>query len=155
MSRCRSHPGAWLLLIVFSLNAVAPAGAGRWLLCIGCDDVGLTLTQTDSGLRGSPDSCCETTDAPEENQQPVRLIAGESLSACDCVQVPVESHDLAVVPTPMDGGGMAIALIGVMALEDLIPDLQSGSMTARGPPDVGWWLPSTQTLLGQHTSLII
>jgi len=115
MVRNRGHLGAWLLLIVFSLNAIAPAGAGRWLLCVGCDDVGLTLTQTDSRLRASADSCCETTGAPEEDQQPARLIADESLSECDCVQVPVESHDLAVVPAPMDGGGMAIALIGVIA----------------------------------------
>lgn len=154
MSRCRSHHGAWLLLIVFSLHAVAPAGAGRWLLCVGCDDVGLTLTQTDDGLRGSPDSCCETPGTPQEDQKSARLIADESLSVCDCVQVPVESDELAVVPTPMDGGGMAIALIGVMAAENMLPDIQSGPITARGPPDAAW-LPSTRTLLGQHTSLII
>lgn len=154
MVRNRGHLGAWLLLILFSLNAVAPAGPGRWVLCVGCDDVGLTLTQMDPGLRASADSCCETDDAREKDQQPARLIADERLPACDCVQVPVESHDLAVVPTPMDGGGMALALIGVMVAEDMLPDLQSGSVTARGPPDVGW-LPSTQTLLGQHTSHII
>lgn len=114
----------------------------------------MTLTQTDSGLRGFPDSCCDSIDAPEEGEQPARLIADESLLACDCVQVPVESHDLAVVPTPMDGGGMAIALIGVMVAEEVLLDIPSGSVTARGPPDAGW-LPSTQTLLRQHTSLII
>jgi hypothetical protein len=154
MVQNRGHLGAWLMLIVFSFTAVAPAGAGRLLLCVGCDDVGLTLTQTEPGLRGSPDSCCETTDAPEQDQQPGRVNAGESLSMCDCVQVPVESHNLAVVPTPMDGGGMAIALISVMVAEDMLLDLQSGSITARGPPDADW-LPSTQTLLGQRTSLII
>jgi len=154
MSQPRSHCGAWLLLIVFSLNAVAPAGAARWLLCVGCDDVGLTLTQPDSEWRGSSDSCCETAGALEEDQQPDRLIADESLSACDCVQVPVRSHDWAVVPTPTDGAGLAIALIGVMVAEDMLPDLPTGSITAHGPPDADW-LPSTQTLLGQHTSLII
>ncbi len=154
MSRCRSHPGAWLLLIVFSLNAVAPVGAGRWFLCVGCDDVGLTLTQTDSALRDSPDSCCATTDIPEEDQQPARLIANEDLSACDCVQVPVESQGLAVAPTPMHGGGIVIALIGATATEDMLPVVPPGSVNARGPPDA-WWVPSTQTLLGQHTSLII
>lgn len=54
----------------------------------------------------------------------------------------------------MDGGGMAIALIGVMVAEEVLLDIPSGSVTARGPPDAGW-LPSTQTLLRQHTSLII
>jgi len=146
--------GAWLLLTVFSIGVLTPVGSGRWLLCVGCDDVGLTLTQTNSGWFGSSESRCEAGNTYEGDQQPDRVIAEENRAACDCMRASFESHDFIAVPTPTAGVGLAIALIGGTAAKDLLPDLPTGSITARGPPDAGW-LPATQTLLGQHTSLII
>ncbi len=149
LTQCR----AWLLLIVFSLNAVVPAGAGGWLLCVGCDDVRLTLTKPDSGWLGVAEPCCGTTDASDEDQRPGRLLADEMLSSCDCIRVPVENNDLAVVLSP-DDSAPTVALPSETAPAEFQLDLPTGSVTARGPPDADW-LTATQTLLGQHTSLII
>jgi len=149
-----AKPGTWLLLIVFSIGVLTSVGSGRLLLCVGCNDVGLTLIQMGSVCPTAPESGCETGNAPEGDQQPDRVIAEENRAACDCMRASFESHDFIAVPTPTAGVGLAIALIGGTAAKDLLPDLPTGSITARGPPDAGW-LPATQTLLGQHTSLII
>lgn len=153
MDRSRGQPCTWLLLIVFSINALLPAGAGRWDLCVGCDNVGLTLVRADATPLGSSDSCCENTNSSDEDQRPDRLTSHESLSACDCVRIPVENHGLPVIPSSLDGPAPTFALL-CEATDIVVLHLPTDSITARGPPDAGW-LPVTHTLLGQHTSLII
>ena len=154
MHRNRGNIRAWLMLIAFSLGAISPAARGIWRLCVGCDDVGITLTQTHAALVDSFESCCETERAPGGDQQHERLMSGEQASPCDCVRIPIHNHDAEILARPSELFGSAFALQSPAGAARVLLDLPPCAVGPRGPPDVGW-LPATQTLLAQHASLII
>lgn len=154
MNDSPAKPGVWLLLILFSIGSVIPGGLGLWLLCVGCDDVAFTISQTNTVWRDAAEYCCETENSPDRDQQPERLASDDQFGACDCVRVTVDSHDAEILPTSSTELDHSFALMAESMSDSIWLTLYICEAGPRGPPDIGW-SPATQTLFGQRIALVI
>lgn len=143
-----------MLLILFSIGHVLPSGAVRFLLCVGCDDVGYSINLPESTWSALPEQCCETEIQSSGDELGERTIGAAQLSDCDCVHITISKHDTQVIPGSSQHTDSGQALRHYSGPEISRLDLTLSVATPRGPPDLGW-SPATATLLGQHTGLLL
>lgn len=151
----RSNPGAWFLLIVLSIQSIAP-GFGGLLLCIGCDQTGFAIGPIQTANATAPtDSCCsDQRERLEDADETIgELIADTTVTACDCVRIELfdEATRLLVPRTDSNLGQMSLINTPTNAWS-LVPHRES--VCVRSPPDI----PEDsveRTLLGQRTLFTI
>ena len=154
MSQPRTNPGAWLLLILFSIGHVLPSGAVDFLLCIGCDDTGYSINLPETAWASLPELCCDAEDPTDRDQQTERLMDEYRSSDCNCVHITINTHDTELITSPSQQSGMSHAMLEYS--DSLIRNLGLSSCAAspRGPPNHGF-TSALSTLLGQRTGLIL
>lgn len=154
MSTLRTNPGAWLLLILFSIGHILPSGAVRFMLCVGCDDAGYSVNLTETTWGVLPDPCCDTPNEPAQEEQLSLSMGGEVSAACDCVLLTINKHDTSAFPIQPQFSGPDRAIGHLSADENIRIVLTSCAVSPRGPPD-HCWTPIPPTLLDQRTGLIL
>lgn len=147
MGRDRFHPGALLLLVVFSLQAVAPGVSGRLLLCIGCEGAGFAIAAAPFfSPPMAQDSCCPSWDHAEEGSAQERARPAE----CGCVFIALDRAELQIqlASAAPEAASLAAAEAGGSAAPTV------SGLGQRGPPR-GHALPIDQTPLAGRTCLLI
>jgi len=154
MSQPRTNPGAWLLLILFSIGHVLPSGAVDFLLCIGCDDTGYSINLPETAFTAPPELCCDAQEASDRDQQTEQLMDEYRSSDCDCVHITINTLDSELITNPSQQSGMSQAMLDDSYSQIRNLDLSSCAASPRGPPDHGI-ASALSTLLGQRTGLIL
>lgn len=154
----RSTPfnsGSWLLLLVFSIQAILPGVSGGLQLCIGCDGSGFAF---ESMIAPSPassaDACCSTnSESTNQTNGSVEYRDDQSIN-CRCIKVSIDSSTFLPnrnsTPRPAEPSPLQIAMF-----DHLLPQAPiARGLSPRAPPDANpYWLACT--LLSQRTSLLV
>lgn len=146
MKTPRLQLGTWLLLLLFSMQAIAPGMSARWLLCLGCDETGFAIEALAPASTGSGQACCVGEGASET--------AELRDTDCGCVRLAIES----VGPRVWTGfkAATSVEVLSPTAVLPPGPGLAEGVSGSgqRGPP-VREPPPSARSLLSQRTCLLI
>jgi|GEM_PF-2608528 len=142
---------AWMMLIGFTVNAVIPSATQAWLLCIGCDDSGVAITQADR--LNQPESCC-----PGEASQmptPVAFNATEEhADDCGCIDLTLDKKSLVASLTKPQLDGPTPLHATCWGPVDPVLTCLGESLAWRGPPD-GVPVRTDRSLFGQRALLLI
>jgi len=150
------NPGSWLLLMVFSIQAILPGVTGGLQLCIGCDGSGFAF---ESMIAPSPastaDTCCSGTGESTNDAAEYRDDQRHDQSInCRCIKVSIDSSvflsNRNSTPRPAETSPLQVAMF-----DHLLPQAPiARGLSTRAPPDANpSWLACT--LLSQRTSLLV
>lgn len=143
-----------MILIGFAVNAVIPSAAQAWMLCIGCDDLGVAIALSEGVDRSK--ACCPqefTEGIPEASERPVGFQERHA-EDCGCIDLTFEKGSLlASLSSPQNEKQPGAMAVGAPVIVP-VPGLIAGTRATRGPP--GFFLnPSDRTLFGQGSLLLI
>ena len=156
------NPGSWLLLIVFSIQAILPGVTGGLQLCIGCDGSGFAFeSMIAPSATSSADACCSgTSQSTNDTNQTNDSVEyrddqrqDQSIN-CRCIKVSIDSS--AFLPSrnstqqPAETSPLQVAMF-----DHLLPQAPiARGLSPRAPPKANpSWLACT--LLSQRTSLLV
>ncbi|MCL4221165.1 MAG: hypothetical protein KJZ65_07330 [Phycisphaerales bacterium] len=83
MRTARRQLAGWLLLLIFSMQAMAPGISARWMLCLGCEETGFALEVRAPALVEFVETCCTGEGLGEEPDLRV--------PDCECLRLAIES----------------------------------------------------------------
>jgi hypothetical protein len=155
MSPNRAQPVAWLILMLFSVNAVLSGGGGRLLLCIGCEGLGFGVSSLAvSEFAAWGDECCDDAGTSGSDSRDGVQESSGSRGDCGCVRVPLKGdvpEFRASATSPDTVGPLAMFVSAEPAWPSLLAE--RGLWRRVHPPS----LPcgSAGTLLALRTSLLV
>lgn len=159
MRSTQFNPDSWLLLMVFSIQAILPGVTGGLQLCIGCNGSGFAF---ESMIAPSPattaDACCSgTSQSTNQTNDSVGYRDDQHHDQsinCRCIKVSIDSFTYQThrksTPRPAETSPLQVATINhLLPQTSCVP-----SLAPRAPPDANpSWLACT--LLSQRTLLLV
>lgn len=159
MRSTQFNPGSWLLLMVFSIQAILPGVTGGLQLCIGCDGSGFAF---ESMIAPSPastaDACCSgTSESTNQTNDSVEYRDDQRHDQsinCRCIKVSIDSSVFLPhrnsTPRPAETSPLQVAMF-----DHLLPHAPvTRGLSPRAPPDANPYR-LVCTLLSQRTSLLV
>ena len=160
MKSNRFNPGALFLLLVFSIQAIAPSMGGYLRLCIGCDQTGIAIGPRQAEFAPvSTDDCCSPPSTPLTGDESIKggVLVERQVTACDCIGVELQLDNASyTIPTNSinELNGLAQLFALPAPLNTCTPKPQFRMVCQRGPPGISDSFAG-QTLFGQRTSLAL